>query len=325
LTIVREEAGHDELDEVVRRFEAHPGRQAKSSLHFVTEVLGPTDWIHGPGDDAAVFSGDGTFLLAAGEAMWPPLVATDPFGAGVAAVVANVNDIAAMGGRPLALVDTVIGPEPLARKVLEGMAAASKLYGVPIVGGHLTVREGAPAVSAFVIGRARALLLATNAAPGQTLLLAAALEGRMREDFPFFTSVQERGERLAGDLEVLPAVAEAGTCVSAKDVSMAGLLGSLAMLLEPTGAGVTIDIDRLPRPPGVSLAAWTAAFPAYGFLLCAPPERAEECAAAFRQRGLACEAIGTLDDTGELRVHQGSRQALLARPAAEGVTGLGRG
>jgi len=322
---VRRGKGDDELDEVVRRFQEHPGLRAKSSLRLLAEVFGPTDWIHGPGDDAAVLPADGSYLLAAGEAIWPPLVEADPYAAGVAAVIANVNDIAAMGGRPMALVDTVVGEEPVARRVLEGMRAASDLYGVPVVGGHLTVREGAPAVSAFVVGRARVLLVSANVAAGQVLLLAAAVEGRMREDFPFFSSIQERGPRLAGDLAVLPAVAEAGSCVAAKDVSMAGLLGSLAMLLEPTGAGAAVDLDRLPRPRDVSLAEWTSAFPLYGFLLCAPPDRAAECARAFTERGLACEAVGTLDDTGDLRVRLGGREALLARPAEEGVTRLGGG
>lgn len=322
---MRRVRGGDELDEVVRRFEEHPGLRAKSSLRLLAEVFGPTDWIHGPGDDAAVLPADGPYLLAAGEAVWPPLVEADPYGAGVAAVVANVNDIAAMGGRPTALVDTVVAAEPEARLVLEGMRAASDLYGVPVVGGHLTVREGAPAVSAFVVGRARVPLVSANVAPGQVLLMAAALEGRMREDFPFFSSINERGPRLAGDVAVLPAVAEAGSCVAAKDVSMAGLLGSLAMLLEPTGAGAAVDLDRLPRPHDVALAEWTAAFPLYGFLLCAPPDRAEECARSFTDRGLACEAVGTLDETGDLRVRLGGREAVLARPAEEGVTRLGGG
>jgi selenophosphate synthetase-related protein len=326
LTVVREEPeGPNTVEQIVARYRAHAGLRAKSSLALVAEVLGPTDWVAGPGDDAAAFpEGDRGFLLAAGEAIWPPFVETDPYGAGVAAVVANVNDVAAMGGWVLGLVDTVVGPEPLARRVLEGMRAASELYGVAIVGGHLTVRDGPPAVSAFAIGRARALLSAANAAPGQVLLLAAALEGHLRKDPPIFSSIVERADRLAADVAVLPAVAASGLCVAAKDVSMAGLLGSLAMLLEPSGAGATVELDRVPIPEAVSLADWTDAFPSFGFLLCATPERAEACAAAFRDRGLACEPVGTLDATGVLRVRLGGREATLARPAVEGVTGLGR-
>lgn len=311
------------LERIARGFREHRGLRAKASLGLVREVLGPTDWLAGPGDDAAAIRLDAGYLLVAGEAVWPPFVAADPFGAGAAAVVANVNDVAAMGGRPVALVDTLVGPQETARAVLEGMRFAAGLYGVPVVGGHLTVAEGAPSLSAFVAGRAHRLLPAHSVAPGQVLLAACCLEGRLRSDFPFFSSLRERGERLAADLEVLPRLAEAEAAATAKDVSMAGFLGSLAMLLEPTRSGALVDLERLPRPEGVSIDDWAGAFPTYGFLLTAPPERAEGCVEAFRERGLACEAVGEIDASGELRGRLAGEEAVLADLAREGPTGLG--
>lgn len=314
-----------DLEEVVRRFREHPGRLGKRFLGLVTEVLGATDWVRGPGDDAAVIPRHDGFLLAAGEAIWPAFVDADPFGAGIAAVVANVNDVAAMGGRPLALVDTVVGPQAVARRALEGMRFASERYGVPIVGGHLTMSDGPPAMSVFVLGEASAVLSSGNAAPGQALLFACALEGTMREDFVFFSSIRARDYRLRDDVDVLPRLAEAGVCVAAKDVSMAGLLGSLAMLLEPTGTGVVVDLERLPRPPDVGLAEWTAAFPSFGFLLCAPAGGAQACKAAFHAEGLACEEIGVLDETGKLRVALRNEDSVLLDLARDDVTRLGAG
>jgi uncharacterized protein len=311
------------LSDVVRGFRGHPGLLGKARIGMVTEVLGPTDWERGPGDDTAVLPRDGGgHALVAGEAIWPPFLERDPFGAGIAAVLANVNDVAAMGGRPEAVVDTVVADEASARLVLEGLRFAADLYRVPLVGGHLTVRPGPPAVSAFILGRARRPLRAVAAAPGQALLLAACLEGRMREDFPFFTSIDERGAALAGDVRLLAELAEEGHCLAAKDVSMAGILGSLAMLLEPTRCGVLVDLDRLPRPSGVSLTAWTGAFPAFGFLLCVPVPDVAACRAAFASRGLACEQIGLLDDSGAVRARLDKQEALLIDLRREPVTGL---
>ena len=79
--------------------------------------------------------------------------------------------------------------------------------------------------------------------------MAALHDGAMRADFPFFRSFDERGDALAGDVRLLAAVAATGACVAAKDVSMAGLVGSLAMLLEWSRLGVTVDLDAVPRPP----------------------------------------------------------------------------
>jgi selenophosphate synthetase-related protein len=316
-------AGASELDEVVRRFRDNAALHAKASIGLVSQVFGHTDWLSGPGDDAAALpsAGDG-YLLAAGEAMWPPFVEADPFGAGIGAVVANVNDVAAMGGRSLGLVDTIVGPEETARAILEGLLHASDLYGVPVVGGHLTLRDGPPSVSAFVLGRTGAPLASRNAAPGLELLVAAALDGQMHERFPYFSALSSRGGGVAADLELLPQAAERGWCLAAKDVSMAGLLGSLAMLLEPTRSGVSVDLDRLPRPDGVAMPAWTEVFPSFAFLLCAIPEHAESCIASFRDRGLACERVGVLDDTGELRVRMSGRERTLLDVRQRAVTGL---
>jgi selenophosphate synthetase-related protein len=311
-----------DLADVVRRFREHPGRRGKAALSLVGEILGADDHTAGPGDDAAVIpDGDG-HLLAAGEAIWPPLVEADPYGAGVAAVVANVNDVAAMGGRPTAIVDAVVAPEASARLVLEGLRMAADLYRVPVVGGHLTARGGPPSLSAFVLGRARALLPAVAVVPGQAVLVAACLEGHLQGDLPAFTSIEERGPNLADDLEVLPRVAEAGAAVAAKDVSMAGLLGSLAMLLEATGTGAEVDLDSIPVPVSVGLPDWLSAFPNYAFLLTAAPERAEDVRRPFLERGLACEVIGRTDDSGLLGVRLGGERSDLIDLGKESVTGL---
>ena len=144
----------------------------------------------------------------------------------------------------------------------------------------------------------------------------------MRADFAFFRSFDERGVRLADDVRVLPLVAASGACVAAKDVSMAGLIGSLAMLLEWSSLGVTVDLDRVPRPADVAMQAWLTCFPAYSFLLCSPPGREDECLAPFRSRGLQAAVVGAIDDTGLLALRSEGRTATVLDLAVSGVTGL---
>ena len=313
-----------ELDLIVHQFRENPSVRGKASIGLVSEVLGPTDWLGGPGDDAAVLSDSAGVLLVAGEAIFPPFVATDPHGAGLAAVLTNVNDIAAMGGRPVAIVDTIVGPREVAQQALEGMREAAVIYGVPIVGGHLSVRDGPPALSAFILGRAVRPLSARHAAPGQTLLLAACLDGEMRQDFPFFSAISRRGPRMRDDVALLAEAAETGVCIAAKDVSMAGLLGSLAMLLEPNRLGCAVDLESVPLPDGVARSSWLQAFPSFAFLLCSTPEQAGGCQRLFESAGLACRPIGTLDGSGRLRARLDGRESLLLDLASEPVTGLRR-
>lgn len=319
--------GVDDVTSLAVVLRNNPSLTAKREIALVGDVLGRGDWITGPGDDGAVITTDppqAQDIIACGEALLPAFVQADPYGAGLAAVLTNVNDLAAMGAIPVGIVDTVVAGESVAREVLEGLRAGSEMYEVPLVGGHLTMHDGAPALSAFGIGRAPRPLSSTAAAPGQTLLLACCTEGTMRGDFPFFASFDQRGEHLAEDVRTLAAVAETGSCVAAKDVSMAGVIGSLAMLLEHRGLGVTVDLDVLPRPADVPLEWWLTCFPAFAFLLCAPADRAEECAAAFTGRGLRAAAIGRLDDSGVVAIRAGRETAAVLDLRVDTVTGLPR-
>lgn len=311
----------ESLAEVIRQL---PGVLAKADIGLVGDVLGAGDWYSGPGDDGAVLPAGAGEIVVGGEAILPAFVAADPYGAGVAAVLANVNDLAAMGARPVALLDAVVASRDVAREVLRGMRWAAERYEVPIVGGHLTVTTGAPSLSAFGIGRADRVLSMQHARAGQVLVLGCCIEGSMRSDFPFFRSFDERGKRLAGDVRLLAELATAQVAAAAKDVSMSGLVGSLAMLLEPRGLGVTVDLDRVPVPAGVPLADWLSCFPCFAFLVTTVPEHEGACLTAFRERGLIAQSLGVLDDTGLVRLGRRGDAVTVFDLNREGVTNLPR-
>lgn len=310
------------LSALVEAVRAHPGVAAKADIGVVADVFGNADWLSGPGDDGAVVQDEERSLVVGGEAILPTFVAADPFNAGVAAVSTNLNDLAAMGAWPLALVDTVTGPHEVMRHVLEGMRWAAGLYDVPVVGGHLTTTAGPPSLSAFGLGRAAKPLSATFARPGQSLIFAGCVDGRMRDDFPFFPSFDERGERLAGDVRLLAEGAAAGWVAAAKDVSMAGLVGSLAMLLECNRLGVILDLDALPLPAGVTLRQWVTCFPCFAFLLCVPAGAEGECLRAFAGRGLAAAVAGSLDTTGQVQIRSAGQTAVAFDLTRESITHL---
>ncbi|MDQ5840345.1 MAG: AIR synthase related protein, partial [Chloroflexota bacterium] len=315
-----------DLDALAEHLRNHPALRAKAEIGLVSEIIGGGSWLHGPGDDGAVIPlTDGTttgHVIACGEALLPAFVAGDPYGAGFAAVLANVNDLAAMGATPLGIVDTVVGTKDVAREALRGMHAASMLYDVPLVGGHLTIHEGAPALSAFGIGQADAVLSSTHVSPGQSLIVASCTDGTMRTDFPFFRSFEQRGAQMAGDVRVFATLAATRACVAAKDVSMAGLVGSLAMLLEWSRLGVTLNLDALPRPHGVPLAAWLTCFPAYSFLLCTPAGREQDVLSAFHTRDIEAAVVGTIDDSSLLALHRGDSAATVLDLTVTGITRL---
>lgn len=259
------------------------------------------------GDDcAAIPDGDGYLLLAI-EGMVSDFVRDMPWFAGYSSVMVNVSDIYAMGGRPIAVVDALWSDGlQRAEEVLAGMAAASSAYGVPIVGGHSNTRSDQAQLAVSIIGRAKKLLSSFDARPGDRLMMAVDLRGRFEDPYPFWNaSVGAPAERLRADLELLPMLAETGLCTAAKDISMAGALGTALMLLECSRAGANIDLSRLPSPPDVDRLRWLTAFPSFGFVMSVREENVEQVRQLFIERGLACDVIGTVDGSRKVSLQDG--------------------
>ncbi|GJD76380.1 sll0787 family AIR synthase-like protein [Methylobacterium goesingense] len=257
------------------------------------------------GDDcAAIPDGDGHLLLAI-EGFIDSFVAADPYFAGYCGIMVNLSDVAAMGGRPLAVVDALWSRDAAsADPILAGLSDAAALYGVPVVGGHTNTRSETGNLAVAVLGRAGTRLLTSfDAAPGDDLIAAIDLRGRFRDPHPYWdASTGSPGERLRGDLALLPGLAEDGLCRAAKDISMAGVVGTALMLLECSQVGAVIDLDAIPRPDDVPMARWLAAFPSYGYLLSVSPADTPAVLDRFAGRDITADVIGTIDASRVARI-----------------------
>jgi AIR synthase-related protein len=262
------------------------------------------------GDDcAAIPDGDGYLLLAI-EGFMNEFVERDTWFAGWCGVMVNVSDVAAMGGRPLAVVDAIwAASDAEAKPLLDGLRAASETYGVPIVGGHTNTRTDRGQLSVAILGRAKQLLTSFDARPGHRLVAAIDLRGRYREPFSNWEAATNAPPaRLKADLDVLPSIAESGLAAAAKDISQGGLAGTAMMLAECSRVGVMIDVGRVPRPEGAPLERWLLTFPSYGFILAVPPANVPAVLARFRGRGLAASDIGEFT-TNPLAIMQAGESA----------------
>ncbi len=278
------------------------------------------------GDDTAAIPDGSGYLLFAAEGMSPEFLDCDPYFAGWSAVMVNVSDIAAMGGSPLAVVDVYFhAPASSADEVIAGMRDACAAYCVPLVGGHTTRREGGPHVLVVaILGRAERLLTSFGANAGDTILFGVDLRGEYRAGFPFWNSTGGRKpESLRGDLAVLGDLAVSGDVHACKDVSNAGLAGTLLMLLEASGIGGVLHLDGVPIPDEVALEKWLLTFPSYGFLMATSPHAAAAVKSTLRERGLTCETVGTTDGSRTLRIALRDRQAILWDLGRQPFTGFG--
>ncbi len=279
------------------------------------------------GDDAAAIPDGEGYLLLAAEGMWPELVAREPRFAGYCAVMVNISDIYAMGGRPLAVVDTLFATDaPTAEPLWAGMADAAARFGVPVVGGHTNLHSPYPALSVAILGRARRLLTSFDARPGDDLVAAVDLRGQMHGRYPFWNaSTEAPPERLQADYQILPQLAEDGVAEAGKDISMGGVVGTAVMLLEASGVGATLSLEAMPRPPGIPWESWLLAFPSYGFLLSVAPSRSAAALAAFAARGIDAAIVGRVDESHTLTLVAGAERATVWDLSRTPLTGFGPG
>jgi uncharacterized protein len=297
------------LDRLLSFLETNAAVAAKATIR---QAYRPAQSLAGAvrvGDDcAAIPEGDG-FLLFAAEGMLESFVADDPWFAGYCAVMVNLSDIAAMGGRPVAIVDVLWTPSlPDSAEIWDGMAAASRAYGVPIVGGHTTVTgSGSAFLAAAVLGKAQKLITSFDARPNDNLLMAVDLHGSYRREKPFWNaSVGAPAQRLQDNLRLLPTIAELGWCRAGKDISNGGIIGTLTMLLECSKIGAELWLDRLPRPENVALERWLISFPSFGYLLSVAREHSSKTIALFKEYGIACAWVGQMTASRSLVLSYGS-------------------
>jgi hypothetical protein len=298
-----------QLDELVTFLSAQAAVADKVTISSAYAPAVPLSGGVQVGDDcAAIPDGDGWLLFAA-EGMLSGFVADDPWFAGYCAVMVNLSDVAAMGGRPIAVVDVLWSPgAECSEPIWEGMSAAAQAYGVPLVGGHTTkLASGRAYLAAAVLGKAKRLLSSFAAEPGDDLVMVVDLRGSWRREKPFWNaSVDAPARRLQADLELLPALAENGWCRAGKDISNGGVVGTLAMLLECSGVGAELWLDRLPQPPEVELTRWLQAFPSYGYLLSVRAAQTNRVQRLFAERDLACAVIGRITASPSLVLGCGS-------------------
>lgn len=323
----------NELNALASQLRTHPGLLSKVGIQPIARVLGteshsawttPTSRIVNGDDAAAIPDGDG-YILTAAEGIVPELVRRDPWFAGFCSVMVNVSDIAAMGGVPYAVTSVLFAGECVDNeRVLAGMLAASAAFGVPVVGGHTGRSPTDTWLSASIVGRARRLLSSFAVKPEYTLVYVVDLRGAYRGEYSHFNAATNASSaELRRNVALLPQCAERGYAVAAKDVSQAGLVGTLTMLCESSAVGAVLDLDAVPKPPHVTELKWLTTFPSFGFVLACEAGKVAHALQHFRQAGLAAAVVGQFDATRQVNIKRGAERALVWDLARTPLTGFG--
>jgi putative N-acetyltransferase (TIGR04045 family) len=237
----------------------------KAPLGGLYDGLVPDDpW---KGDDAVPVP-DAPGVVACTDAITPSMVERDPEWAGWCAMLVTAHDLSAMGARPLGALDALGAADAAhAERVVSGVRRGSEAFDLPVLGGHTQL--GVPAaLSVTGLGHA------TDPVPGagdvgQTLTVTADVEGDWRPGYhgrQWDSTSWRRRDDLRTMLDAVRAARADGRVAAAKDVSMAGVVGTTGMLAEASGCGAELDVAAIPRPAGASAGDWLTCFPGFALV-----------------------------------------------------------
>lgn len=276
----------------------------------------PLNGFEGIGDDCAVLPvADGDALLFTADLLNEGVHflrrATSARELGGKALAVNLSDIAAMGGRPVAtLLSLALPPdagETWAGEFMEGYRALSERYGVALVGGDTTRSGQGITINVTAIGRAPLSCIKRRSAarPGDVLFTTGALgasgaglrdllAGRL--DTP--AAVEHRNPR--------PQVEEGLWLGMRREVHAMmdlsdGLASDLRHILDRSGVGAEVLLERIPVAEGSDLQTAACGGEDYKLLLTADAEGAGQLADEFLKRfGSPLHPLGRITGTREL-------------------------
>ncbi|WP_410507707.1 methanogenesis marker 2 protein [Methanosarcina hadiensis] len=321
----------EKLAESIRNFEGVTRKRQIEDIVSIFEAVRPEygNAIVDFGDDAAVIDigGDDVILFAA-DGIWGRLLDASPWWAGYGAVVVNINDIAAMGGKPLAMVDIASANSPKAcRELMEGLAEGVRKFGVPVVGGHVHPDTQYNSLSVAIIGIVKkdCVIRSDTANPGDLVIAAYDMDGKIGPNSPYSwdTTSFKEPPVLRESYLVTQEIAQKKLATAGKDISNPGLIGTLGMLCETSRVGATVDLDKVPRPEGVDFGQWLKVHPGTGYVFTADPEKAEECVSVFEKAGLTARIIGKIEEGQKLDMYDKTGRVTVFDFSKEGITGIG--
>ena len=308
-----------EIDGIVKAIREFPGITRKKTIQDVVRFL-PTDTFANvyasEGEDAAAIEFGDSYLLFAADGIMESLLKTNPYYAGYFAVLVNVNDIAAMGGKALAMVDVIsVKDDKICSQMLKGMERAVKKFNVPIVGGHTHPDCMYHAIDISIIGSVPKdqVILSSTAVDGDDIVFVIDTDGFYPPDLEYaWDTTTNKDDKIVQDqMDAMCTVASEKLAHAAKDMSNPGSVGTMGMLLETSSMGGCIDIDLIPKPEGVDMIQWLLSYQGCGFAFSCAPENSQRIIDIFSKVGCEGAVVGKVDSSRILRIKSGDEEKVL--------------
>lgn len=320
------------IEHMIDAIRSHPGVTRKNSIHEVVDRFPTVSFPQvyaAEGEDAAVLDVGDRYVLFATDGIMQSLVEVDPFLAGYFAVLVNVNDIAAMGGRSIGMVDVMsMDGSGSGSEIIRGMQEGIRKFGVPIVGGHTHPDCTYNAVDIAITGVVDkgSVLLSSTAQPGDDIVFVIDIDGYYLEELPlaFITTIDKDDAVVRDQMEAVAVVADEHLAHACKDMSNPGHVGTLGMMLESSGMGGIVDITKIPIPDGVDEIRWALSYQGCAFIFSCCHGNSDRIIDLFSKVGCKGAIVGSIDDTKALKLTDGKETKVLFDFTKDIITGCGQ-
>ncbi len=294
-----------DFKELIKSLKEFEGVTRKKDIAKVTDVLKDIYNVSGNvlldfGDDAsAIDIGDNKVLLLAADGIWGKIMNYNPYWAGYCAVLVNVNDIAAMGGKPLAMVDILsINNEKIYDELMKGIKDGCEKFNIPLVGGHLHPDAEFDSLGIAIAGIAEKdkIITSSNAKINDKIIVAIDTDGRQHPDFPlnWDTTYLKDKTIVQNQIKIMKKIAESQLVSAGKDISNPGTLGTLEMLCETSNVGAKVILEKIPKNKDVNWEDWLKSYPGAGFVLTAPSKNTQKIINTLQEYDFEVNVIGEI-------------------------------
>ena len=295
------------------------GVSRKSSIDNVISLLDEAYNVSGNvvidiGDDAsAIDIGNNQVILVAADGIWGQIMNVNPYWAGYCSILVNVNDIAAMGGKPLAMVNIMsIKNDEIYGELLRGIKDGCLKFGVPMVGGHLHPDGDCDSLGVAIVGIAQKdkLITSFNAEVGDKVIVAIDLDGKPHEMFSLnWDTTYDKDKKIVQDqITAVQHLAENDYINSGKDISNPGILGTLEMLLETSNKGAHVNLLDIPKNENMDWEDWLKSYPGSGFVFTAKDDKCDFIIDYLSKYSIEANVIGEVTDDNSLYVSYGDEE-----------------
>jgi phosphoribosylformylglycinamidine synthase II len=300
-----------------------------SRVHLGTLPTEGPRVIQGPGENAGVVDiGDGQAVVFKMESHNHPSF-IEPFQGAATGVGGICRDVFTMGARPVALADCLRFGKPdnprtpyLIGGVVAGIGGYGNAFGVPTVAGDVAFDpsyDGNILVNAFCLGVAQAdrIFLGQAAGVGNPVIYVGAKTGRdgihgaTMASAEFGEDAQDKRPSVqVGDpfmekllLEACLELMSSDVLVGIQDMGAAGLTSSSVEMAARAGAGIELDLERVPqRERHMTAYELMLSESQERMLMVVHQGREAEALAVFEKWDLDAAVIGRVTDTGRIVV-----------------------